>query len=109
MNPTGAKAAIKAFVEATQGNVVPEAIVQHRASICNRCPKRKVTRGVSRVSQLLGILSGKHKVPNEIANYSCGVCKCNMLLLLPATKENIHKDTEEERKERPQTCWILKL
>ena len=109
MNPSGVRAAIKAFVEATKNNVVPEAIIQHRASICRRCPQRVVTRGTSRVSEVLGSLSGKHGVPNEISAFSCGVCGCSMLLLLPATAENLHKDSPDESKKRPGTCWIKKV
>ena len=109
MNTPGIKAAIKAFVEATKNNVVPESIIQHRAAICRRCPQRVVTRGTSKVSEILGVLSGKHGVPNEISAFSCGVCGCSMLLLLPATEENLHKDSEAEAKKRPGTCWIKKL
>lgn len=108
MNPSGAIAAIKAFREAVAGNVVPEAIIIHRAAICRVCPQRVVTRGTSRVSAVLGALSGKHKVPAEVSNFSCKVCGCSMLLLLPATKENLHKDSEEESKQRPDNCWIKK-
>lgn len=109
LNLQGAVAALKAYQQARKGNVVSTETVAARAAICFRCPKRKVTRGVSKVSEMLGILANRNRVPNAVASYSCSVCSCSLMMLLPAVKEDLHKDSPEEAKERPDSCWIKHL
>lgn len=109
MKPIDAVKAIRAFREAVRGNVSSAGQVANRAAVCASCSKRVPTTGVSRMSALLGRLSGKHGVPSSVSGFSCGVCGCNLLLLLPATKENIHQDSEAEAKVRPENCWIKTL
>ena len=105
----GAIAAINAFREATHGNVVTIKTVEARAAVCEACPKKQEVQPgdlVARASKTLGTLSGKHGVPDEIAKKKCGVCKCSLLLLLPAKRENLHKDSAKEAASRPASCWI---
>jgi len=110
MNFQGATAAIKAFREATRGNVVDTQEVTRRAAICGACPKRTFVRGArSEVSQVLGVLANKHRVPPELSGCMCGVCKCSLMLLIPATPADLHKDTPEELAERPEQCWIKQI
>jgi hypothetical protein len=101
-------AAINAYAEATKKNVVDTTTIEERSRICLGCPQRVKTRGMSRVSKILGVLSGKHGVDKGVSDFSCNVCSCSLLLLLPALKENLHKDTPEEAKKRPEYCWITK-
>lgn len=109
LNLQGAAAALKAYQQARKGDVETPDTIAARAAACFRCPKRKITRGVSKASELLGILANRNRVPHAVASYSCSVCGCSLMLLLPATKEDIHKDTPEEAKERPDNCWIKQL
>ncbi len=110
MNLTGSIAAIKAFTEAVNGNVVSPEEVFRRAAICNGCPmKRKVTGAPSKISRYLGLLANKHRVPKDIADFKCGVCHCGLTLLLAATKDDLHKDSPEEAKKRPDRCWMKEL
>jgi len=107
LNIQGAVAALKAYQSARRGNVETAAEIQRRAAVCFRCPKRQITRGVSKASEMLGILANRHRVPASVSAYSCGVCGCSLQLLLPAVKEDLHRDTPEEAKARPKACWIL--
>lgn len=109
LNFQGAVAAVKAYQSARRGNVSTPAEILRRSSICFRCPQRQMTRGVSKASEMLGILANRHRVPPAVSAYSCKVCGCSLQLLLPAVKEDIHRDTPEEAKARPKTCWILDL
>lgn len=109
LNLQGAVSALKAYQQARKGDVESPATIKVRADVCFSCPKRRITRGVSKASEMLGILANRNRVPNAVASYSCGVCSCSLMLLLPATKEDIHKDTPEEAKERPDNCWIKQL
>jgi hypothetical protein len=105
----GAIAAIKAFTEAVNGNVVPHNEVLRRERVCNRCPMRKkVTGAPSKISRYLGMLASKHRVPSEVHNHACSVCGCSLVLLLPATPPDLHKDSPEEAAKRPKDCWIPK-
>ena len=107
MNADGVLAAIKAFKDAVKGDVVDETTLSSRAAICSKCPKRRIKSSiVSRVSKILGDLANKHRVPSEISKYSCGVCGCSLMLLLPATEKDLHKDSPAELKKRPLTCWM---
>lgn len=109
MSPKSALAAIAAFKEALSGNVVSVDEVTRRAGICSTCPKRKMDTGVKTgISRMLGNLANKHRVPEEIKGRSCSVCGCSLLLLIPATDKDLHKDNEQEAKERPSICWIKK-
>ena len=109
LNLQGAVAALKAYQQARSGSVEPPAVIKSRADICLRCPQRKITRGVSKVSEVLGVLANRNRVPNAVASYSCSVCGCSLMLLIPAVKEDIHKDTPAEAAKRPDTCWIKHL
>ncbi len=107
MRTTDITAALKAYAEATRGNTVSADVFARRISICKTCPKRRRVSGLKgRISQIMGSLSIKHKVPREVSESSCGVCGCSLLLLVPALEENLHKDSEKERRERPVTCWF---
>lgn len=102
-----AQAAVKAFREAVRGNVVPDDEILRRVEVCKACPKRRLNQGFpTRVSQVLGALSSKYRVHPDMRDYSCGVCGCSLLLLLPATAENLHRDSEAERAARPAKCWL---
>jgi hypothetical protein len=105
----GALAAIKAFTEAVNGNVVSHDEVLRRERICKSCPMRKkVTGAPSKISRYLGMLASKHRVPSEVHSYACNVCGCSLVLLLPATPADLHKDSPEEAEKRPKACWIPK-
>jgi len=110
LNLAGAVAAIRAFTEAVSGNVVSPEEVSRRTAICNRCPmKRKVTGAPSKISRYLGLLANKHRVSSDLGNHKCNVCGCSLMLLIPATKDDLHKDSPEEAKKRPATCWMKEL
>lgn len=109
LNLQGAVSALKAYQQARKGDVVDTETIKARAEGCFRCPKRKITRGVSKASEMLGILANRNRVPNAVASYSCSVCGCSLMLLIPAVKEDIHKDNEKEAAERPDGCWINQL
>ena len=107
MNTKSATAAILAFKEALSGHVVSAEKIVRRAGICQTCPKRKNDTGVKTgISRMLGNLANKHRLPDEIKGKSCGVCGCSLMLLLPATEKDLHKDNAEEAAERPATCWM---
>jgi hypothetical protein len=107
MNANGAIAAMKAFKEAMDGNVVTAEELLRRQRICNRCPKKRRDVGVkTAISRMIGNIANKHRVPEEVKGFSCGVCGCSLMLLLPATKKDLHVDNAEEAKERPDSCWI---
>jgi ribosomal protein S19E (S16A) len=102
------QAAAKAYIEATRNDVVPDAEIDRRARICRQCSLRVPTRGVGRVSQILGGLANKHRVPKELSDYSCQICKCNLQLLIPA--KDGHVDSPDERRRRikgNKHCWVL--
>jgi hypothetical protein len=104
MNFPGAAAALAAFAQASTGDTVGEVEVMRRNSVCAACPKReKVTGIVSRVSQTLGVLANRHRVPKSMKDYRCGVCGCALMLLIPA--KTPHKDSPEEAAVRPSSCW----
>lgn len=107
MKPADITAAARAFKDAIKGDVADDATIAERAKICSKCPKRRLKSGfVTRVSKILGDLANQHRVPKEIANYSCGVCKCSLMLLIPATEKDFHKDSPQEAKNRPASCWM---
>lgn len=107
MKPADIAAALKAYAEATRGNTVSDREFARRMSVCKTCPKLRRTSGLTgRVSQILGSLSIKHKVPREMSSSSCGVCGCSLLLLVPALPQNLHSDSPEEALKRPSTCWM---
>ena len=107
MKISDAIAALNAFAEAVRENTVPSTTLLERIAICDECPMKQRNSGVkNRVSQILGTLAAKHKVPDSISGYSCGVCGCNFSLLLPALPENLHKDSPEEAQKRPALCWF---
>ena len=107
MNPSDILAAANAFKAALNGDVVDDAMIARRVKTCRKCPKRVRSSGLAtRISKLLGDLANKHRVPKDIADYSCGVCGCSLMLLVPATEKDLHKDSPEERKTRPAYCWL---
>lgn len=108
ITPRDAIGAAKAFQHALKGEVVTTDEIRRRGAICNSCPRKELVRNrASQASQLLGLLANRHRVPREIKSYSCGVCGCSLMLLLPATAKDLHKDTPEQKAERPESCWIL--
>jgi hypothetical protein len=110
MTPRDSIAAIKAFQHALSGKVVSPEEVRARHNVCVKCPQRvRVGRDISAVSKFLGMLANRHRVPQEVKGFKCGVCGCSLMLLLPATKDDLHVDTEKEAAVRPKTCWIKNL
>lgn len=102
-----ALAAAAAFKAALNGDVVSPETIHERDAICARCPMRRFKqRGMTPVSKLLGQLANRHRVPKSIANYSCGVCGCSLMLLIPAQSKDLHIDSPEEAKKRPGSCWV---
>jgi len=100
-------AAIAAFQRALSGKVVSPEEVRRRHNVCMKCPKReRVGRDMSTISKFLGMLANRHRVPKDVSGSKCGVCGCSLMLLLPATVEDLHADSEEESKKRPETCWM---
>jgi hypothetical protein len=107
MKPSDILAAANAFKDALKGDVVDDATIASRTAICLKCPqRRKVTGVVSRVSKILGDIANRHRVPKEIADYRCNICKCSLMLLIPATEKDQHKDSPQEAKRRPASCWL---
>lgn len=102
------QAAAKAFKDAIKGDVATDAEIDARERICFLCPERKkVTGAASRVSKILGTLANRHRVPERIKDYRCNVCKCSLMLLLPATPADFHVDSPEEAVKRSKTkCWM---
>lgn len=110
MTPRDATAAIKAFQHALSGKVVSPIEVSRRHGVCMKCPKRvRVGRDVSAVSKFLGMLANRHRVPKDLSGSKCGVCGCSLMLLLPATGEDLHVDSPEEAAKRPDGCWAKSL
>jgi len=109
MTPADITGAARAFKDALKGDVVSDDIILARASICLKCPRRRMVSGfATRVSKILGDLANRHRVPKDIANYKCNVCKCSLMLLIPATEKDLHKDSPQESKMRPAKCWMPK-
>ena len=109
MTTSDIAAAARAFKDAIKGDVVDDSTIASRIKICKACPqRRKVTGFVSRVSKILGDLANRHRVPRYIADYKCNVCGCSLMLLVPATEKDLHKDSAKEAKKRPSTCWLKK-
>lgn len=107
IKPKDILAAATAFKAALNAEVVDPGTIQKRLSVCGGCKKRQLTRGVaSNTSYILGMLANRHRVPREIAGYSCNVCGCSLLLLVPALKKDLHVDSEKESNDRPDNCWI---
>jgi hypothetical protein len=107
ITPADILAAANAFKDAIKGDVVDNATILSRTETCLKCPKRQKNQGIiTRVSKILGDLANKHRVPKDIAGYRCGVCKCSLMLLIPATEKDQHKDSPQEEKRRPLTCWM---
>lgn len=101
-----ARAAALAFTEAVKGNTVSAEEIVNRTLICRTCPRRGNAVGISRVSVILGKLANKHRVPAELGDSVCRACGCSLLLLIPATKENLHVDSPAESRRRPGRCWL---
>jgi hypothetical protein len=107
ITPADILAAANAFKDAIKGDVVDDATIASRTEICLKCPKRQRNSGIiTRVSKILGDLANRHRVPDSIAGYRCGVCKCSLMLLVPATEKDQHKDSPQEAKRRPASCWM---
>jgi len=103
-----AVSATLALAEAIQGNTESPEEVLRRATICLKCPKKTLTRGMlPRVAQRMGELSRKHDVPNALAGYMCGVCKCPLLNLIPSIKLPV--DTSKQLSQRPTNCWLRQI
>jgi hypothetical protein len=106
MNIPGAKAAIKAFMDAKKGDVVSEDEVMRRVQICGGChQKKRKSSIITSISRTLGHLANRHRVPDEISKFRCDACKCSLMLLIPS--KTLHPDTPEEEEARPSKCWVL--
>jgi hypothetical protein len=107
MNIFGAAAAINAFAEATRGHVVAPGEIVRRAAICAPCPLLRSSSGLAgAVSERLGALASKHRVPPEAHGRACGVCGCSLMMLLPAAGPDLHADSADEAARRPPACWL---
>lgn len=107
LTPRDALTAAKAFTHALSGDVVSADEIRRRAAICSTCPQRKLVRNrTSQISQTLGMIANRHRVPRDIKDYACGVCGCSLMLLIPATKKDLHEDSPEESEKRPERCWL---
>lgn len=107
ITPSDILAAANAFKAALKGDVVDDTTIASRAAVCFKCPKRQRNTGmVTHVSKILGDLANKHRVPKSIADYKCNVCGCSLMLLIPATEKDQHKDSPQEEKRRPASCWM---
>lgn len=99
--------ALRAYKAATRLETVSDMVATERANVCLRCPQRKKTTGISRISRFLSELARQHNVDKNISNFSCGICSCNLQLLLSALPENLHKDSPEQKAKRAKTkCWM---
>lgn len=110
MNLESIKGAAKAFIAATQKDVVSDETIANRSRLCRQCPLRITNRSSGKVSQTLAKLAQENKVPAEIAGYQCSVCGCSLQLLIPAKEP--HQDSNKERAKREKGfkhCWMLKL
>lgn len=106
MNLEGAKAAGKAFMEAKRGDVVSDEEILRRSQLCSQCPrKQKKVSTTTALSMMMARLAGKCRVPDKIAKFRCGACKCSFMLLIPS--KTAHPDTPEERRLRWSNCWVL--
>ena len=103
----GAIAAAKAFKSAVKGNVVSPREIARREAICSKCDFREEkTSIISQLSKTLGKFANRHRVPDSVSKYRCGVCECSLMLLLPATDADMHQDSPEEAEKRPDGCWL---
>lgn len=113
MNFSGVKQALKAYKAARNQETVDDREALRRAKVCKDCPMRRSVGGfIGRVSHVLGTATNNHQLPEELRDYKCGVCKCSLLLLVPAIESNLHKDSQEERRVRLKSapkCWLLKI
>lgn len=106
-----ATAAVKAALQARGGKVVEAAELKRRADICVKCPMRKFVsmQPTDQISRVMGMMVNRHRVPNSLASYKCGVCGCSLMMLLPALPEDLHKDSPEQaelRQSRAPSCWV---
>lgn len=113
-----ALAAGKAAVKIVTGDTVDQKEMQRRWDICRGCPALSETsecfscnraRFVAELTGTVKSIFGKEiKYPGESKKYTCGVCGCTLALLLPTRSDGFHEDSEEEKKHRPDFCWINK-
>lgn len=109
INLKNAMSMAHAAKELLNENTVDVDRIRARAEICSNCPKRKPAQNfASKVSVVVGFVSGKHGVPSSMGRSACSVCKCALLLLIPSLDENLPVDSPAEAKERPDTCWMKK-
>ena len=117
MNFAGAKAAWKAYREATGNDVVSETEILRRYKICEQCPmRRKSANFTSTISKALGKLANRFRVPEKIGKQHCGACRCSFMLMLPS--KTYHQDTPDEATFREEAnkklakkglrCWVTK-
>lgn len=106
--------ALRAFVQARNGNTVDAPTLKRRMDICSApCPKRQLIKSTPRdaASRILAMMANSNRVPDDIKRYKCGVCSCPLMLLGPALPEHLHQDSPEEAKERARyapNCWLPK-
>ena len=111
-----ALAAGKAAVKIASGQTVSKAEMERRWKICENCPmkggikecfKCNAARYLSQITHSVASVFGvKTHVPPEAKKHSCDVCKCMLPMLLPARSSDMHKDTKEQSKKRPDFCWM---
>ena len=112
ITPTAALAALNAFREATNGNVVSPEEATRRANICAApCPmKRRIkVRPMDQLGRALGLMANKHRVPDELQGYKCGACGCPLLNLIPCLPATLHRDSPDEaatRQREAPACWL---
>tara|TARA_R110000822_G_scaffold73771_7_gene177365 strand:- start:266 stop:580 length:315 start_codon:yes stop_codon:yes gene_type:complete len=77
-------------------------IVSYRLSVCLECPRRRKAKSLGEKASV--VLGGEFDNKDV-----CGVCSCSIVLLTSATKENLHQDTPDQSKQRPDECWLTDI
>lgn len=105
MTPNDIISASRAFVQAWRKDVVPEAEIARRSRICRQCSGRSKTTFAGILKRIID----KNGVAPELANYSCGVCKCPLLNLVVAKEPHVDSEREHKRRQKVNpNCWLLK-
>lgn len=106
-----AVAALTAYKEARNDNVVSAEEIQRRAAICSTCPVRETIRihPQDQAARMLALRAAKNRVPAILSERKCGVCKCPLLLLTVTLPSLLHRDSPEEAVKRATeapNCWL---
>lgn len=107
-----------ALLRQASGKTVDQNEVDRRTQICLNCPVRSQTSfckacgGLSRATGFLEKIRQATRntvtVDKKVKADFCGVCGCSLPLLLITDKEHLPEDGIQEKKLRPDHCWIKK-